>query len=81
MLETICRDCGERYPLGQEHRCKSAKKLERVAKAPKQAESDDNSQPVTRSNAPKRGRPRIHEDRKAYKALKAKEYRARKKAK
>lgn len=87
MLETICPKCQQRYPLGQDHTCPKpvarSNTTDRYIKALVVGGVDLGRVAdalVNIKTAPKRGRPKTITDMKAYKALKAVEYRARKKA-
>ena len=86
MLETICPNCKQRYQLGQDHTCpkkpeeRKNKATAVVAPAAGEIERGDSAPSVLQSSGhPKRGRPKTITDMRAYKALKAVEYRARKK--
>lgn len=90
MIDAICRKCGTRYQLGTDHVCPKspAKKsasavkpapLPRMTDRPGESRKDRAEQavePVPLKRGP--GRPKSIEDMRAYKAAKAKEYRANK---
>ena len=81
MLETICPKCGKRYQVGTDHKClpKSSERVKLAHAEPQRSVAATRKDAELLAPKPKRGRPRIHPDRKAYRAQWQREKRAKQK--